>query len=405
MATSAFISDRTDGLGERLRALTNAIYLASKYNARMFYEWKNRQSGARVFHSIEEEVDVFSPEFIDSHSYSANEIKLSQLDHVTQLGDLCKHGGYLSLSENHRIRVDQNPIYRHIPEIRCHYIQGGFKEAFSKIFFSNRISERILFAKEVALPEKATAIHLRAGDIIYGNGTLNKSARFCSKGIPWEIADSIIGQIRLEGRNVILFGQDTLLLSYLAAKHQAFLATNLLDSNAKSSIEIAIQEIFLMSRCSRILAGSSGFALLASSLAGEIHDPISRLATFPVVTVLRSLSHQLDDSISVEQQVFSLRWIIGIHGCALSPKELLEVAQHGLSLLPNDLFFFLTKASALSALGSASEVSSMIDSALSSYSASELRRMLSPSSFGKAESHVDILKPLLSRLQPSISND
>jgi hypothetical protein len=402
MATSAFVSDRTDGLGERLRALTNAIYLANRYNARMFYEWKNRQGGTRIFHSIEEEFNVFSQDFIDLHSYSTNEAELSRLDHVVELGDFCKQGGYLCLSENLRIRVNQSPVYRYIPETKAHYVHGGFKEAFSKVRFCNQISERIDYAQKAVLPEKATAFHLRAGDIIYGNGTLNKSARFCGKGIPWEIADLIIGRIRSEGGNVVLFGQDTSLLSYLAAKHHAYLATAFLDPDAKTSIEIAIQEILLMSRCARILAGSSGFAFLSSSLAGETHQPISRLEISPVATVLSRLSHQLDQSISVEQRVFSLRWVIGMHGHELSPKELLEVAHHGLSLLPNDLFFILTKASALNALDLASEASKIITFALSSYSVPELTRMLSPSAFGKPASHAHLLSLLTPQIPRSI---
>lgn len=398
MAISTFISDRPDGLGERLRALANAIYLAKRYSGRMFYEWKNREGWQKEYNSIEEESYVFSHEFICSHSFSKNFREVSILKEV-DLAEFAKQSYGASLPDSIKIRVHQTPLYRYIPELKEHYKRGGFKLAFENIQFSNKISECIDYAKSACLPANAIAIHLRAGDIIYGR--YNTSARFCGKGTPWEIADSIIGRIKSEGGNVVLFGQDTSLLHYLAAKHNAYLASSFLDSESKTSLEIAIQEIFLMSRCSRILAGSSGFALLASSLAGEIHQRIPQNEIPSAATILKCQSHELDQSISVEQRVFSLRWLIGMHGHALSSDELLEAAQHGLSLLPNDLFFILTKASALSALGSASEASKLIDWVLSSYSVSALTRMFSPSAFGKPESQAHLLSPLMPQIPPS----
>lgn len=397
MANLAFISDRTDGLGERLRALTNAIYLADRYNGRMFYEWKNRQGQQAKYNSIDEESHVFSREFIDAYSFSVNLHEVSMLDQVDLL-DLANQACGMSLIDNVKIRVPQTPLYRYVPELKDHYKSKGFKAAFDKIQFSNRICGYIRHALGTSFPKDAIALHLRAGDIIYGG--YNNYARFCGKAIPWEVADAIIGQIRSEGRNVILFGQDALLLSYFAAKHQAFLATTFLDSDANAAIEVAIQEIFLMSRCSCIFAGSSGFALLASSLAGEIHRQISRLEISPIATILSLLPHRPDQAISVEQRVFSLRWLIGMYGHALPPQDLLEVAQHGLSLLTDDLFFVLVKASALNALGFDGEASKLIAFALSAYSASELTRILSPSAFGKPESRAHLLGPLIPQIPP-----
>lgn len=399
MSASAFISDRTDGLGERLRSLTNAIYLANKYDARIFYEWNNRKGRQREYNSIDNEDQVFSREFINAHSSFINESKILNLKKM-DFDDFVNLDDHGRLSNIFRISVHQTPLYRYIPEIKEHYVTDGFAAAFQQICFIDQIEKFINHAKSCFLPANATAVHLRAGDIVYG--TYNNCARFCGKAMPWQIADAIISEIKSRGDKVVLFGQDGSLLAYLADKHQVCLATSLLGSEAKGPVEMAMQEMVLMSRCSRIVSGSSGFALLASSLAGEIHTNISKLIVSPVEVILSSMSRQVDSGISTEQQIFSLRWLIGMYGHSLPPHELLNVAQCGLALMPDDLFLLVTKASAMNALGFLDDTRKLVSGILSSYSVSELKRIFSPSAFGKPESRAYLIDPILPQIPPSI---
>ncbi len=67
----------------KLRALVNAIYLADRYDARIFYECRKREGWQKEFSSIDDEIYLFSREFIDKYSFSRNLHEVSILEHLS----------------------------------------------------------------------------------------------------------------------------------------------------------------------------------------------------------------------------------------------------------------------------------------------------------------------------------
>lgn len=395
MTAIAFVSNRTDGLGERLRSIVNALYLTHRFSGQFVFDWAVKTGGQAAFHSICELHDIFSDEFIQSHyalHYAslldqAVEVQVEQLQALTDSG---------FLSEWHKVFVPQMPIYRYLPSLRSDIANGGFLNSFNAIGFSEQARSVISSVKAMSLPSDLLAVHLRAGDIMYGSFRLN--ARFCRKAIPYQLADSLLESFAATKQQVILFGQDNNLISYLAAKHGVLVASTLLNDLSSNSAHQALAEIILMSKCKQIIAGSSGFAILASSLAGETLVPINDyLSTSDISPILNTLGMTVDRRISVEQQIFSLRWMIGFHASTLSVTQLEELCLAGLDLAPDDSFFTTVLSGCYANAGQITRAKEMLVSVLSKNTESFNKRLFEPSSFGERLSGdyvLSLLQPL-----------
>lgn len=387
-----FVSNRTDGLGERLRSIVNALYLANNYSGQFVFDWRLRDGRQAAYNSICDVHELFDEDFVrkysvDSYSHILDGAK--DLD-VENIADLLSSSDDSSIFKS---SIPQSPVYRYLPSLKTDVVNGGFLKTFNSVAFSTGASLAISSATMVDIPEGAVAVHLRAGDVIYG--IYSKSARFCSKAIPYQLAISLVQSLTSEGHPVILFGQDPALIQYLSAKYCVIAASSLLKDQLSSATHIALAEIILMSRCKQIVSGSSGFAVLASSLAGETRVPIGRY--FPHADadlVLATLGNIVDQSISIEQQIFSLRWAIGQFAPILTSDQLKELCNSGLLLAPNDPFFSIVLASCHVAAGDEDDGKQLIAKVLSSNSISFNTRLLHPSSFGDKVTAEYVLKSI-----------
>lgn len=261
--TFTVMSRRDDGLGERLRALTNAIYLASRLGYAFGFQWDDRLAG-REHQSADRQAEVFCPEFIERYSIPAD----CQLQGFVETQDLL-------LTRQKVAQFEADPSFR---GFICH--QGvltrwldpsllpdsafSYRDAFNLIGFSEPVRHAIGMARRISLPPRLTALHLRGGDVIYG--VFRRSARYQGKALPAPLAAHLIRQIEEEGGGVLLFGQDTQLISQLKAGSRALDVGDLYPTSFGLPAAQSLFEITVMSRCERIIAGSSGFALLAREM-------------------------------------------------------------------------------------------------------------------------------------------
>lgn len=344
MANIYFIADRTDGLGERLRAILNAAFLSQRFGGEFFFDWRLRLGRQAAFNAVCDVEGFFHPQFVRNHLLSHNQKILCGIDEVP-LDHLEK---YKDLSGNARpvkFKVNQAPIYRYVPGLKADLMKAGLMRTFKSFRFSDTIQTAINSATSITLPLNPIAVHLRAGDIVYG--IYSKYARFCGKAIPYQIAEEIVNKITSRGEVVLLFGQDSSIVDYISDKYGAIPASSLISTTHYNSTQVALAEIILMSRCRAIVSGGSGFASLASSLAGDISLSLHRTLDHLPDIVLRSLDSEVERRISLEQQIFSLRWVIGNYATSLSSDSLRKVCQAGLQLAPSDVFFSYVLASCL----------------------------------------------------------
>src|SRR5690606_6057098 len=80
----------------------------------------------------------------------------------------------------------------------------GLPDIFDEMAFSDQMSAAIRAAREVPLPPRTAAVHIRSGDIVYGNYRFH-GQRFTSKAVPIPLAKMAIEKLKSDGYDVLLF--------------------------------------------------------------------------------------------------------------------------------------------------------------------------------------------------------
>ncbi|MGU3494632.1 hypothetical protein ACLBXM_11370 [Xanthobacteraceae bacterium A53D] len=267
------VARRTDGLGQRLYAIVNAIYIAEMTKLKWGFAWGNR-FGDDPYHSISPAESIFSEKTISDHMLDQKEA-----------------GGYTSLPSglfDYKDIVD--PIRNRrvvgwsitnkrlesvlVPEL-CPNSAFSFGDAFQKISFSDRINLAIGRANEVDVPDNSVAIHVRSGDVVYGY--YRKWGRFVKKCIPIPIVRRLVKDLTESGVKVFVFSQNNAATSQIGERKNFIDVEALRKSWNMSADQSAIFDVILMSRCEKIVGGSSGFSTLASKVG---NSPIIGVAEF-----------------------------------------------------------------------------------------------------------------------------
>ena len=182
------------------------------------------------------------------------------------------------------------------------------RKAWDDLQFAPGLEAARHLATTLPFPAQATAIHLRAGDIVYGHHRL--SDRFHYKVCAYPIVEEVIRTQIAAGFTPVLFGQDLALCRYLRDRHGAVLATDLGDGQDFDKTQQAIFDIVLMSRCGRIVSEESGFAVLASWIAGvERSVPLAEVHPQQKVALIEAavFAANAGKDVSALQRAFACR--------------------------------------------------------------------------------------------------
>lgn len=258
----SFISNRNDGLGERLKAMLNAIVMAKMFQRKFHIFWPSEVSAGKEFHAIDSKEYIFSKNYVEENFIEKeflSKIKISPLSGINNIQEI------FTKSEADSYVCHQNEKFSFLQEAGG-TIPGIYKEAFDSIKFSESICNAISAAKNINIGEKAAAIHIRGGDIIYGRYRL--SQRYQNKAICFPLVIALIDKLKKQGFTPVIFLQDKAVEREL--RHEKFNGIILARdySNPFDTTEQAFFEITLMSRCQLILAGTSGFAEVAARISG-----------------------------------------------------------------------------------------------------------------------------------------
>lgn len=253
-----FISNRGDGLGERLKALLNSIVLSEKNNGNFAFSWDNK---INKFHAISEKDLMFSKDFQKNHILKRNDISNMNLCPLSKTLAIQAE----NLKKIDGIQVQQNRISDVLPYPYTDFNSNEYSKAFNKIGFSKEILVAKDHASSVPLSDKVVAIHIRAGDIVFDR--YRWEPIFYSKIIPLFLVENTIQNFKNQGFSIVIFGQDDNLCNYLSNKYSALYSKNLIKKDYNDS-QIALFDIVLMARSQIIIAGFSGFSDLARWIGG-----------------------------------------------------------------------------------------------------------------------------------------
>ena len=302
-AEKSFISVRTDGLGERLQAVVNAAALASLCDAPFKFTWVFSEiyQRAQHEHAIRHPHDTFEAEYMAAHVLSEDPGKLTVLNQtprtIPQLKALLAAAPIgLSVTNGYLTRLVTTDIET------MHRVQ---KEAFWGLGFLPDIRAAMERARRVPMPGYPVAVHLRAGDIIYGRYRFGPA--FNGKALSYPVAKKIIADLVAQGKYPVLFGQDDETCRLLVKPFGLKLGVDILGAPDADPLAAALSEIVLMSRCQAIYAGSSGFARIAAMISGqEIQSLAGILSKADIVMTIETEPDLADDSVLSDlQKAFS----------------------------------------------------------------------------------------------------
>jgi hypothetical protein len=319
---SVFLAVRWDGFGERLRAICSAMALAELKGGSFRFTWD--PSRARVPHPVLDLAQTFSADFAARHFIADPESLPPGPAYVT---------------------VTQTGLARLAPELAPDDVRARLGAAFAAIGFAPPLAAAITAAQAVALPGACTALHLRAGDIVYGR--FNRKLCFSRKGLPHEIARHLIGVEQGAGRQVVLFGQDAGLIAHLARVTGAVTAARLTPPGPAGVIPSALYDMALMARCDRIIAGDSGFAALAGVIGRARQVAATDLVPQDRALALihAGLARPPDPDISPEQANFSIAWALADNTDSLTDVQIHALLDRAVQTDPgNAMFRFLQAA-------------------------------------------------------------
>ncbi len=147
------------------------------------------------------------------------------------------------------------------------------RDCFASIEFAPAIKAAVDAAMAVPLPSPVACLHLRAGDIFYGD--YRKYLHYTYKGLTLPVAKMMIGRAQQRGQSVVVLGQDDQVLSYLKEEMGVVLGRDYVPSMGSRAAQ-AMFELRLLARADVIMGGSSGFAKQASWISGsKVEQPES----------------------------------------------------------------------------------------------------------------------------------
>ena len=271
------LTNRTDGLGERLCAMMNAIRLADVLDRDFKFSWTSdiwnpvyhklstQKERSVIGQSIAPQEEIFSKEFIEKHALNEHNPK----HYRACAGKPITFASFMAAESANKITgwvPSQNFMENEFDKAFMEKVKITSREAFNKIKFSNSISQVIDMANQIRLP-KFDAIHLRSGDMVFGE--VRKWGQWGNKVLNPSVAQDLIARAQGKGRQVVLFGQDIEGLTTLAEKHNCIFVADMIPSLATTATQRALFEIVLMSQAQNIYAGYSGFSRAACMVGGK----------------------------------------------------------------------------------------------------------------------------------------
>ncbi|EAH6700295.1 hypothetical protein EJE25_08350, partial [Campylobacter jejuni] len=272
MDKKIIVANRFDGLGERLIALLNAVYLSNSCQAEFKFIWNAMDetnpdiAGDHIiFPSVPQKEYFFDQEFINKYFFI--DYREEYFDHV------------LWWSKNKNIKevirelfdtksiVQCNlaiPIASYFKDIKNTEYRKEIKGIWNNIVFSKEIKEAIQYADKISRElNEYSVLHIRGGDIVYRNDLLYL---LTSIALPVHLAIEVI---KTHKKKIIVMGNDIKLNHSLKDRFNkpnctVLTSEDFLFEKKFTPAQKAIFDIIVMSKSQKIyFSGHSGFSNLA----------------------------------------------------------------------------------------------------------------------------------------------
>lgn len=332
-----FMADRKDGFGERLKAIVNGLALSEYYKGEFRFSWKMLSNSISAAHAIGPPEDTFSDEFLTNY-LSSSIPNVGLKDFLRNLKDAPSALPTI-------VSVPQSALYKIDRAFEKKISSDMFTAAFWKIGFSEPLTRAINLAQKVDIHKEAVGLHLRAGDIIFGRFRFN--ARYLNKVVPYPIAVEFIKRQKELGKSVILFGQDEALCRNLAQKYDVVFAADYHDKNGFNTLQAAMFDIVLMSRCETVIAGNSGFSHIAQVIGQfQMRDPGEVYSAQETINLIMEALRLEKTEVEVHdyQKSFAYSYAVNNLSNVVSVEDAVTLMEHACAIDEENAFYVLLLA-------------------------------------------------------------
>lgn len=243
MNKKLILASRNDGLGERLRAILNALYICKHLGFKFGFVWYPLRAYADEISSnklapviVPEQEEIFSKEFIKKYSYNG-----VFKDSVDEFGKF-KRKNLQSLittpASNPPYRVTQKRLDTIFKDIDGKEYKMSLIKIWEELDFSDKVKQILSRAKQKVSEwegEGFSVLHIRAGDTIFSEACQRQiiRANIYKRALAFPLAIELIFEELSKNRQIIVFSDDLSLLEYFKKELPALLN---LTSGQKSKL-------------------------------------------------------------------------------------------------------------------------------------------------------------------------
>uniref|UniRef100_UPI00069A557A hypothetical protein n=1 Tax=Campylobacter coli TaxID=195 RepID=UPI00069A557A len=258
------VSGRTDGFGARMFSLLNAYYLAKESNNGFAFVWpssladknlralqgeQNIDNSVLAGFAMDSEDNIFEKKFIEQYSYTG-------IFKVNKGESFPIHSSYRKIfikeSENNIIYINSTPLNIVFDDIDEKKYRESMKYIWNALPFIPSIKSIISMANKLASTRKFISVHIRSGDVVFGDGVKELMDSTFRHAMPIELAMAVIEENIHRNYNIVIFGEDLTSLKKIKEYYQynsnVFLISDFIPENRIfSTLEQVFFELTFMS--------------------------------------------------------------------------------------------------------------------------------------------------------------
>lgn len=269
---------RHDGLCERLSAILIGYFSAKALNLDFKFIWPDRtflesffQTGVDWHDVPTNPRTVLSSSFVDQYLVNENDILHPQGIYSSNrlTAERMTVETFEMVSRQHQlIRPCWLASSRMFPDLDNAFSKQDFRSFLLDTLLSEGMKDELQAMPRTDLPALRIALHVRGGDIIYGD------TRFAHgfsrlKSITLAVAEKICETYAAKGCAVLVFGASISDLDYLAAKFPNVVQLSRLEKVDRTGLGGLLHDILAMSECEKIISSADTAVTRFAAMLGE----------------------------------------------------------------------------------------------------------------------------------------
>ena len=268
---------RPDRLGGRLSAIVNAKRLADMFDLDLQVFWSKPKN---AYPELVNPEHIFSTAFIDAHFLPEETPKGSlQFTPIPKKSAPITRAAFaarIAKGENFGFVTREGAVALPFEDLKSARV--GFANAFQSLDFSPAFRVTMDHINGAVMDEyDYVAVHIRRGDVIRNKNT--SEGFWHGQYVPDRIYFHALDALDTPDVRFVFFCDDAEVLAKYQARYTgALTAGEITDCADQPTLHADLAEMYLMSRCTRILGPrSSAFSMTAADLSGAICEPVEDL--------------------------------------------------------------------------------------------------------------------------------